>query len=592
MRWKSSEKLCEVSSWIELLPNIFLARITARVLANCPSRLTLANFLHRLECRADTHERLRNNQVFQMRKTIRNWFCNVSNQRLFRLALIAAAVGILLVSLTPLADLSYDLSFQAMPVTTITNAALVYINEGTLEDLGSDHGSLNRAIHAQLINRLANDGARLVFYDVVFDQTNQSSQSDQSLVLAVRNQRSVILVGGSEDSIEQGAGVVTSLYPPIQSLREVAKGWGHAELFGNVVRQVSGDYEYIHYAVWVAATNLESKELKDANANRIRWLNYYGGTGSGAFPQCSLEDALSNNVPAGFFTGKIVFVGQNFPSAEIGSRKDTFATPFSCFGASPMPGVEIHATALLNLLRNDWLREVPWLWQCLGAVIWAIVGVGALYPLSRKSSSSEPTTKIIHILVLALVAVFAAALLCAFSLYVQWHLHWWWSWVGPVFGQTTTALILVCLFPKPDPYIAFISYRTKGDSETALLIEEKLSGLGHKTFVDVKRLQAGKFDEQLLSKIQDATFFILILSPNSLVRCVNEGDWVLKEIAHALANKKTIIPVLKNGFDFDAKEGVPDLPEIVALKRYQGITYSHNDVEGFITRLTKHLKEP
>ncbi|HXR05652.1 MAG TPA: CHASE2 domain-containing protein [Verrucomicrobiae bacterium] len=492
---------------------------------------------------------------------------------------MTVAAGILLVSLTPLADLSYDLSCQAKPDTAITNAVFVYFNQRTLRDLGSDHGNLNRTNHAVLLNRLAQDGAKLVFYDVVFDLSNQVQEVDQTLARAIRKQGAVILVCGFEDSDEQGAGLAKAPSLPTPLFLAAAKGWGHVELFGNVVREISGDYTSIPYAVWVAATNLEPQKLKDEDRNRDRWLNYYGGPDSAAFAHCSLQDALANNIPPGFFAKKIVFVGQNFPSDNVGLRKDTFATPYSRFGAGPMPGVEIHATALLNLLRDDWLRPVPWPWQWLGATIWAIIFTSVLYSLSRKPK-----------IILVLTAALGLVLLCAVSLYIQWHVHWWWSWVGPAFGQTAAAFFLVSRSPKPDPYIAFISYRTEEDGAAALLIARSLSDRGHKTFLDVRSLHAGKFDEQLLREIEAATFFIPILSPNSLARCANEDDWVLKEITHALSHGKRIIPVLKSGFNFDAKEAIPDLPQMAELRNYHGLSYSNSDFEGFMRRLTELLK--
>ena len=308
-----------------------------------------------------------------MPATFKTWMYKVSNRRIFRLALMVVAVGMLLVSLTPLADLSYDLSCQAKPDTVITNAVLVYFNQKTLRDLGSDHGNLNRTNHALLLNHLAQDGAKLVFYDVVFDLSNQVPEIDQTLARAIRKQGAVILVCGFEDSQEQGVALTKTPSLPAPLFRDTAKGWGHAELLGNVVREISGDYTSIPYAVWVAATNLEPQKLKDEDPNRDRWLNYYGGPDSAALAHCSLQDALANNIPPGFFAKKIVFVGQNFPSDNVGLRKDTFATPYSRFGARPMPGMTIHATALLNLLRDDWLRPVPWQWQWLGATLWAII---------------------------------------------------------------------------------------------------------------------------------------------------------------------------------------------------------------------------
>jgi hypothetical protein len=153
-------------------------------------------------------------------------------------------------------------------------------------------------------------------------------------------------------------------------------------------------------------------------------------------------------------------------------------------------------------------------------------------------------------------------------------------------------LILAIRNPKPDPYIAFISYRTDEDGSTALLIAKSLGERGLKVFLDVNSLHAGKFDEQLLNEIDSATYFILLLSPNSLARCINPDDWVLREITHALAKGKTIIPVLKSGFRFDAKEGIPDLPQIAELTKFHGVAYATKDFDGFMKQLESLLLRP
>jgi hypothetical protein len=103
--------------------------------------------------------------------------------------------------------------------------------------------------------------------------------------------------------------------------------------------------------------------------------------------------------------------------------------------------------------------------------------------------------------------------------------------------------------------------------------------------LDVRSLHAGKFDEQLLNEIANATYFVIILSPNSLARCANEGDWVLRELTHALEHKKQIIPVFKNGFSFDAGGNIPDLPQLAELRKYQGLQYTNADFDGFMLRL-------
>lgn len=287
-----------------------------------------------------------------------------------RTSLITSAVGTLLVSFVPLENLSFDLATLLKPATTITNAVVVYVNQDTLA-LGADQGRLNRTNYARLVDHLADSGAKLVFLDVAFEQPSATPEVDQTLARAIRKQGSVILVAGAEDQDEPGSRHVTRLFPPIRTFAEAAKGWGHAEVFGNIVRQISGQFAFTTYAGWAAATNLAPQLQREAE-NRERWLNYYGSPENTTIPTCSLQNAVSDNVPsgAGFFANKIVFVGQNFLYGDIGGRKDTFGTPYSRFGFAPSPGVVIHATALLNLISGDWIREMTLPWQWLSAVAW------------------------------------------------------------------------------------------------------------------------------------------------------------------------------------------------------------------------------
>jgi hypothetical protein len=376
---------------------------------------------------------------------------------------------------------------------------------------------------------------------------------------------------------------------PVPVLRGAAKGWGHTELFatppGDVRAQISADCGDFPYAVWVAATNLDPVAFASCNPNLVRWLNYYGPPGRSAIPHVRFEDALETNGPmarpVGFFKDKIVFVGAGESTlGKMGSAPDTFPTPYSLFGYPPMPGVQIHANALLNLIRNDWLRQISLFWQCFVAALWGIAMSAALYGLSRKPK-----------VVLFVTAAAGATLVILGSLYVQGHYFQWWSWMGPAFGQTATALVLVLRSPKREPYVAFISYRTEDDGAAALLISRSLAERGLKTFLDVSSLQSGKFDEQLLHQIENSSFFIPILSQRCLARCKDPNDWVLREITHALALRKVIIPVMRPGFSFGPGTDVPDLPQIAELSRYQGVQYSNTDFEGFLDQLIARLNE-
>ena len=83
------------------------------------------------------------------------------------------------------------------------------------------------------------------------------------------------------------------------------------------------------------------------------FINYYGP--SGAIPSVSIHEIIkgSDEVLAPLIKDKFVFVGQKLAMSYAAQQTDTFLTPY---GVS-MAGVEIHATALSNLLDGSWIRS-------------------------------------------------------------------------------------------------------------------------------------------------------------------------------------------------------------------------------------------
>lgn len=105
----------------------------------------------------------------------------------------------------------------------------------------------------------------------------------------------------------------------------------------------------------------------------------------------------------------------------------------------------------------------------------------------------------------------------------------------------------------------FISYRRdKGGSELALLMYTHLRDhCGLKPFLDVKVLKNHTFGPQIMDAIRKSPVFLFLLSDESLDRCLNEDDWVRKEILYAVALGKQIIPVNPNGRFKTFPEGLP-----------------------------------
>ena len=143
--------------------------------------------------------------------------------------------------------------------------------------------------------------------------------------------------------------------------------------------------------------------------------------------------------------------------------------------------------------------------------------------------------------------------------------------------------------PGSPSWHVFISYRRDGGAETAQAIKAELARRGIRAFLDVGDLGPKHFDERLLTEIECTPNFVVLLSPGSLDRCTEEGDWLRREIAHAIRLKKNIVPILKEGFRFPGAGQLPD--DIADLPRHNSVRYSHEYFGATMDKLVRFLVE-
>jgi len=143
-----------------------------------------------------------------------------------------------------------------------------------------------------------------------------------------------------------------------------------------------------------------------------------------------------------------------------------------------------------------------------------------------------------------------------------------------------------------DNFDGFISYRRETGSDLASLLKIQLENRFHKTiFLDVNELQVGRFDEELLNRIEKTPNFIVILSRASLDRCANKSDWLKREIMQALKTDRNIIPVMTEGFSFPSDELWALLPsEMKVFPSLNGINYSHLHQDSAIRKIASYMK--
>ena len=274
---------------------------------------------------------------------------------------------------------SYDLLHVWRGDRRVTEAVIVTLDEESHRKLGQPlNAPWDRSIHARLIDRLTAAGARAIVFDIVFSDVNSNNATaDERLAQSIKSSGRVILAA---DNVRIGPGE-KQIIPPFDLVRDVAAGYGSDELIPDsdlTVRQHTprGDNPLPSLA-WTAATSVGAKVTKDEHLETVqRWMAYYGPPNF--IPWTSYADALDPAlVPDDFFRGKAVFVGARLQTKFAGDRKDEYANPFSFWltqktreeqEALFSSGVEIQATAFLNLQRGDWLTRLSF-----GAERWLLL---------------------------------------------------------------------------------------------------------------------------------------------------------------------------------------------------------------------------
>ena len=237
---------------------------------------------------------------------------------------------------------------------------IVGIDDRSLEALG--RWPWPRELHARLIDRLDDAGARAVAYDILFPEP---ASSDPVLAEALRRAGTVHLPLAVDPLGEDGR--LVEVIEPTPELKSAAAGLGHVNLFPDpdgVVRRMpltlrAGEQHWSHLMLSLLGTTalevVPAAERKSAATGSgliaedpvlLRWRG-----SPGSFRTVSFVDVLRGETPEAVFAGRIVLVGMT-----ASGEGDRYVTPLSGEGGLS-PGVELQATLLNTLLAGDWLRE-------------------------------------------------------------------------------------------------------------------------------------------------------------------------------------------------------------------------------------------
>jgi len=352
------------------------------------------------------------------------------------LATLLGVVGILVPN-TPLERWSYDLPQLFPPQVSITNVAIIYMDEVTHARHNQPYdGGWDRTLHAQLVDVLTKCGAKAIAFDVFFENPGTDADADQALVSAFHTHGRVVLAADLGTSDYYGLAADTKLVPPHPIFRAATPHWGFNQLHvdsDDHVREHFHGWQDVPSLSWKLAMILGAPATAGTNAQyRKRWINYYGEHGT--IPSLSYYKVLDGPDPAAraLFLNRIVFVGSSTQAGFSGKRRDQFHPPYWAKSENLWPGVDFHATQFLNLMRGDWLRRIDPLAETGLVVLSGMLASFGLTFLRPRAAT--------------LTALAAAALVALTACLLVWYAHTWFSWV--VVAGVQIPVALACLIVR------------------------------------------------------------------------------------------------------------------------------------------------
>ena len=340
------------------------------------------------------------------------------------------AVTLLCTVLTVLAAMEgwlwrIDQSIYDSVLTTWTrppgpDVAIISIDDASLASLG--RWPWSRRVHAALIDRVREAGARALVMDILFEApSNDDPDADRALAQAMRAYGRVVLPMSQATTGSMLSGEVL----PLPMFAQAAAALGHSQVefdSDGIARSVylwEGFGAARHPQLALALLRLVAPAAAghypppagtapdDQQWRRAGWLRIPFAGPPGTYPHYSYRAILAGEVPDAALRGKVLLVG-----ATAAGMADAVPTPTSGL-SRPMPGVELQANVFDSLRAGQAVDPLPaWVAALLGAVFVVLLMLTLLY--------AEARTGLLASFLLAALAVLLAG--------IGLHLG---NWFGP-----------------------------------------------------------------------------------------------------------------------------------------------------------------
>jgi|MudIll2142460700_1097286.scaffolds.fasta_scaffold16879_1 adenylate cyclase len=418
---------------------------------------------------------------------------------------ILSGVAAFLLSFVPIAELielkCYDLLhyFKAAGEAP-AEIVVVAIDEQSF-DYFKKQWPWPRGVHAKLLKNLREQGASVIAFDIVFAE-NSVDREDQEFFRELSSTRNVVLASEYEEVADRQYDMSSVIRPLPLFMKVSQTGIISVPVDRDgVIRKIPimkpGD---ISFASMIAELYSAGKVVIPEG----RYISYIGPARS--IKTISYYQAFDPEyfLPKDFLKGKIVLIGMGVRAAPDPRRADLFPTPYSfTFFRQPlMPGVEIHANVVNDILKGRYVRGMD---KLMGLLLF--LGIGLIGSLSQ--AGWKPVRG--FLIALSLTLLYLGAVVFLFTSHRYWM---------PAF-LPVIALVLPYAIFGTDAYIhsekkrreirkAFSYYVSPKVLDLILVTPEMLTLGGKKEVVTV-----------MFADIANFTPMAEALSPEDLVKILN-----------------------------------------------------------------------
>src|SRR5262245_38703829 len=130
----------------------------------------------------------------------------------------------------------------------------------------------------------------------------------------------------------------------------------------------------------------------------------------------------------------------------------------------------------------------------------------------------------------------------------------------------------------------FMSYRRSTASFIARAVFQDLKASGYDVFMDVEEIDSGRFESVILNELGARPHFVVILNFSTTEGFINSNDWFRREIERAIEMERNIVPLLIDGFRFEAISELLQ-GELNKLSSYNALNVPHDFFDEAMSKL-------